>query len=133
MMKIYRPFLRLLLAAGIVIIPAVSAASPGQEKKGPKTESYLSQFLLFGTVFDKQGGLMPGAEIEVRRSNEKKVIQRAVSDRRGEFGIRVPMGAEYEVKVKAKGFAEQVRKVDARNGARLDMVFRMGPGEEKKK
>jgi len=91
------------------------------------------QFLIFGTVFEERGFALSGAEIAVRRAGKKKTRWRQYSDARGEFAVRVPPGAEYELTVKAKGYAEQTRKVDARKGAREDAVFRMQPAPGGKK
>ncbi len=122
------------LLAMCLLVAALSPPGAADDKqKKTRAEELQSQFLVFGTVFTAQGSLLPGAEIEVRRTGEKKVAGRAISDRRGEFGIRVPKGAEYELKVKIKGFAGQSRKVDARNGERADVVIRMTAEREKKK
>lgn len=99
------------------------AAENGQRKKGVHQEG----FLLFGTVFTVEGLALPGAEIRVCRSNERKARWEARSDRRGEFAVRVPQGAEYEMSVKGAGYQEQTQKIDARTGNRADLVFRLAP------
>jgi hypothetical protein len=104
---------------------AVVSAGAGEQHK--KRRGPADDFLIFGTVFTGQGFALPGARIEVRRSGEKKISGRAVSDRRGEFGIRVPAGAEYDVRIEAKGFARAERKVDGKIGMRFDFVERMEP------
>jgi len=109
------------LLAGVASAP--QAAADQKKKKQPLAE----QFLIFGTVFEESGRLLPGAELRVRRAGEKKVRWRARSDRRGEFGIRVPTGEKYELTVEAKGFEEQEHKIDAKNGTRVDLVLRMKP------
>lgn len=115
----------LVLLCSLVAVPArLQTAQPDEPKK---KQRLADQFLIFGTVFEESGFLLPGAEIRVSRAGEKKVGWRQYSDRRGEFGVRVPTGAEYELTVKAKGFEEQSRKVDARSGSREDLVFRMKP------
>ena len=101
---------------------APAAGAPGGQKSDPQ-----SQFVLFGTVFTEQGLALPGAAIRVRRAGEKKVRWEARSDRRGEFGVRVPRGAEYEMSVSAAGYQEHTRKIDARAGSREDLVFRLAP------
>lgn len=69
---------------------------------------------------------MPGAELRIRRSTEKKFRWQTVSNSRGEFAVRVKMGADYDVTVRAKGFAEQSVPLDAKTGDRYkDLVFRM--------
>jgi hypothetical protein len=105
----------------------------GAPDEPQKKTRLADQFLIFGTVFEESGFLLPGAEIQVRRAGEKKVRWRQISDRRGEFAVRVPPGAEYELAVKAKGYEEQSRKIDARTGNREDLIIRMKPLPEGKK
>jgi len=105
--------------------PATAAASSDRNKTQKKRLE--EEFLVFGTVFTEQGFALPGAAIRVRRAGERKVRWQARSDRRGEFGVRLPMGAEYEMTVTAEGYQDQARKVDARAGTRVDFVFRLSP------
>jgi len=116
------------------VVAMLAQPSGGVSDEQTKRPRPCEQFLIFGTVFQESGFLLSGAKIEVRRAGEKKVRWRQTSDRRGEFGVCVPPGAEYELTVKAKGFEEQSRKVDARVGKREDLVVRMKPlpGKDKK-
>lgn len=84
--------------------------SAGKQKR----PSYLEGFLLRGTVFTEQGFSVPDAELRIRRASEKKFRWSIRSDRRGEFAIRVPKGADYEISVRARGYQEQTRAVDAK-------------------
>ena len=95
--------------------PIVSAqsGSPGHD------------FLIFATVFTDHGFALPGARVHVRRADEKKAKWEATSDRQGEFAVRVPEGAEYEMTVEANGFKPEVRKIDARKDTRTDFTIRM--------
>ncbi|HEX9760034.1 MAG TPA: carboxypeptidase-like regulatory domain-containing protein [Candidatus Acidoferrales bacterium] len=131
----------ILLLGGVAYAPATPVQEKGaqekkEEKQEPKkgTRADDQRFLLFGTVFTPRGFALPGAKIEVRRAGEKKVRWSSYSDRLGEFAIRVPPGAEYEMTVTAKDFETMTRKVDATLGVREDMVFRMAgsPGGKKK-
>jgi hypothetical protein len=63
----------------------------------------------------------------VRRADEQKFRWEAISDRRGELGIRVKQGAEYELMIEARGFKPQTRKIDARGGNREDLTFQLEP------
>jgi hypothetical protein len=64
----------------------------------------------------------------MRKAREKKFRWESYTNSRGEFAVRVPQGADYELVVRAKGFAEQTRTVDAKNGmSEENMVFRMQP------
>lgn len=108
-----------------------NAAGHGQKKS--KQEEFENSFLFFGTVFTEQGFLLPGAEVKVRRTSERKTRWEAYSDVRGEFAVRVPKGDEYEIQIKAKGFSLMTRTVDSKVGGRQDMVFHMQPAPKGKK
>jgi hypothetical protein len=121
---ISRGFLRflilvLLLAAGV--IPGLPA---GDEKQG---DTHAHDFVIFANVFTERGFALPGAKVHVRRTDEQKFRWEAISDRRGELGVRVKQGAEYELMIEAHGFKPQARKIDARGGNREDLTFQMEP------
>lgn len=127
----------MLLSAGVLLAahapaagarvppPAVSRQQEQEKEKEKPKKTRVPRFVIFGTVFTAQGFALPGAEIRVRRAGEKKVRGEARSDRRGEFGVRVEPGFEYEVEVKAKEFAGETQKVDARTANRAELVFRL--------
>jgi carboxypeptidase family protein len=118
--------------------PQPSAAPPAgqtqtpQKNKKKKKHSHEYDFLLIGTVFTEKGFSLEGAELRVRRMTEVKFRWEARSDRRGEFALRVPQGADYEIVVLAKGFQVQTRTVDAKSGDREDLVFRLVPASQGK-
>jgi hypothetical protein len=119
--------------------PQPSAAPPaGQTTQTPeknekkKKHSHEHDFLLIGTVFTEKGFSLEGAALHVRRMTEVKFRWEARSDRRGEFAIRVPQGADYQIVVQAKGFQGQTRSVDAKSGDREDLVFRLVPASQGK-
>jgi len=120
----------LVVALAPAMAPAAAAAwpqqqpDPGKPEKGKQGPALV---VLRGTVFTEQGFALPGAQIRVRRAEEKKVRGKATADRRGEFGVRLRDGCEYEVTVEAKGYQTQARKFSAQPGATLNLVFRMQP------
>jgi hypothetical protein len=114
-----RAFTLLLLLA----IPAGFGQAAGQKQ----TQSHADDFLIFATLFDGRGFALPGAKVRVRRADEKKFRWEAISDRRGELGIRVKQGAEYEVTIEARGFQPQTRHVNAREGTQEELTVRMEP------
>ncbi len=123
---------------GILSFAAAGGVAAGRGQGGAagqtnKQEELEHQFVILGTVFIDPGFAYPGAQVRVRRAAERKVRWETRSDRRGEFAVRVPGGAEYEVAVSARCCAEVVRKVDARNGDRADLVFKLQPGPGAKK
>ena len=117
-------------AAAPAPAPAPQAESSSQHKP---TGHHGDDFLVRGTVFTPQGLALPGAELRIRRASEKKYRWQTVSNSRGEFAVRVKMGADYQVTVHSKGFPDQSQPVDAKTGERFkDMVFRMPQQEGKK-
>jgi Carboxypeptidase regulatory-like domain len=104
-------------------------AAPSTEsssKQSPSKSSHADDFLVRGTVFTPEGFALPGAELRIRRASEKKFRWDAASNSRGEFAVRVKMGADYEVVVRAKGYQEQSLAVNAASGERVkELVFRM--------
>ena len=89
--------------------------------------SHAHDFVIFCTVFTDRGFALPGARARVRRADEKKFRWEALSDRQGEFAIRVPRGVEYELAVEARGFKPEIRKIDARDGNQMDLTIQMEP------
>ncbi|HEY6129096.1 MAG TPA: carboxypeptidase-like regulatory domain-containing protein [Candidatus Acidoferrum sp.] len=113
--------------------PAPSAESSSKPNSNQSTSRHSNDFLVRGTVFTQDGFALPGAELRIRRSAEKKYRWQTVSNSRGDFAVRVKMGTDYEVTVRAKGFSEQSLPVDAKTGDRFkDLVFRLQHQEGKK-
>jgi len=118
--------------------PAPQAAptpeSSSSEKPKKQKYSHANDFLIFGTVFDPKGYAFPGAQLKIRRSNEKKFRWDDYTNSRGDFAFRVPQGSQYEMVVHAKGFADQTRDLDGKTGvSEARLVIRMEPGGGKKK
>lgn len=110
--------------------PATQSPSPAEstskQKPAPSAARHSDDFLVRGTVFTQEGFALPGAELRIRQTSGKQKRWQAVSNSRGDFAVRVKMGADYLVTVRAKGFAEQSAPVDAKTGDRYkDLVFRM--------
>ena len=137
--------LALILAAGAVSAPGrvrafgvgvQDPAPPAREpasaqqpaEKEPRKNSHANDFLIRGTVFNPQGMSLPGADLRIRRAGEKRFRWEVLTDRRGEFAVRVPEGSHYELVLRARGFEAQTRTVDAKAGARHeDVIFRVQP------
>lgn len=115
--------------------PAAPASTGSSSSKSPnKKYSHADDFLILGTVFTDKGYAFPGIEIRVRRSAEKKFRWETYANSRGEFAVRVPKGTDYEMLVRAKGFLDQTKPLDAKSGlSEARLVFRMEPGKESKK
>jgi hypothetical protein len=109
------------------------AANPAA-KQGGVRYSHANDFLIHGTVFNDKAISFPNVELRIRRAGEKKYRWQSHTNSRGEFAMRVPTGAQYEMVVNTKGFKEQVKAIDAKNGMNDEsVVFRMEPvtGEKK--
>jgi hypothetical protein len=109
--------------------PPASAAPPtAPAKPGKKKYSHANDFLIRGTVFTDKALSFPGVQLRIRKAGEKKFRWESYTNSRGEFAVRVPQGSDYEMVVRAKGFAEQTRTIDAKSGGNEEsMVFRMLP------
>jgi hypothetical protein len=104
-------------------LPTASSSKPAKTKY-----SHANDFLIRGTVFTDKALSFPGVELRIRRAGEKKFHWESYTNSRGEFAVRVPQGSDYELVVRAKGFAEQTRTVDAKTGGNEEsIVFRMQP------
>jgi hypothetical protein len=113
--------------------PASPSLAAPASKPGKKKYSHANDFLIHGTVFNDKAFSAPAVRLRIRRAGEKKFHWETYTDSRGEFAVRVPQGSGYEVVVRAKGFAEQTRTIDAKNGGEENVVFRMQPAAGDKK
>jgi hypothetical protein len=109
-----------------------AAAAPS--KPGKQKYSHKNDFLIRGTVFDEKALSSPGAQLRIRRVGEKKFRWDSYTNSRGEFAVRVPQGADYELVVHVKGFPDQTRTINAKNeDSQKNVVFRMQPAAGDKK
>jgi len=114
-------------------VPQTSAPADSAAANAAKHKHHLDDFLIHGTVFNDKALSLPGAQLRIRRADEKKFRWTAYTNSRGEFAIRVPPGADYEIIVQSKGFADATQKVNASNGLSDEtLVFRMELPERKK-
>jgi hypothetical protein len=111
-----------------------ASQTPATAKPQKQKYSHANDFLIIGTVFDPKGYAFSGAELRIRRSNEKKYRWESYTNSRGEFAVRVPQGSDYEMVIRAKGFTNQTRALDAKTGvSEARIVFRMEPAAGEKK
>jgi hypothetical protein len=113
--------------------PQTSAPADSSAANAAKHKHHLDDFLIHGTVFNDKALSLPGAQLRIRRADEKKFRWTTYTNSRGEFAIRIPPGADYEVVVQSKGFVDATQTVNASNGLSDEtMVFRMELPERKK-
>jgi hypothetical protein len=107
--------------------PQENPSAPAQ-KPGNKKSNRVPDFLIRGTVFNEKALSFPGAELRIRVAGEKKYRWETYTNSRGEFAVRVPSGADYEVLAHVKGFVDQTHNVGARNGRDEEtVVFLLQP------
>jgi hypothetical protein len=113
---------------------AAAAETPVPAKAQKQKYSHANDFLVVGTVFDPKGYAFPGVELQIRKNNEKKYRWDGYTNSRGEFAVRVPRGSDYEMVIRAKGFMDQTRRLDAKTAvSEARIVFRMEPAAGEKK
>jgi hypothetical protein len=114
--------------------PAEQTPAPAPSKPGKSNHNHADDFLVRGTVFNEKALSFPGVRVRIRRAGEKKFRWETYTNSRGEFAVRVPQGADYEIVVQMKGFVEQKRAVDAKTGGNYEsMAFRLEPDTGGKK
>jgi hypothetical protein len=114
--------------------PASQPQSSSSANSGRQKYSHANDFLIRGTVFTDKAVSFSGVQLRIRRAGEKKFRWEDRTNSRGEFAIRVPQGTQYEMVARAKGFTDQTRTIDARNGSsENNVVFRMEPAKKGQK
>jgi hypothetical protein len=114
--------------------PVMQTPTAAPVKPSKKKYSHVKDFLIRGTVFNEKALSFPGAQLRIRREGEKKFRWESFTNSRGEFAVRVPQGSNYEMVVRAKGFTEQTRRIEAKTGGNEEsLVFRMQPAPGGKK
>ncbi|HKW62276.1 MAG TPA: carboxypeptidase-like regulatory domain-containing protein [Candidatus Acidoferrum sp.] len=113
--------------------PPAASASPSQDssskdKPSKNKYSHLNDFLIRGTVFNEKALSFPDVELRLRKKADKKYKWQTYTNSRGEFAVRVPQGANYEILVHVKGFVDQTKTIEAKGGGNEEtVVFRMQP------
>jgi len=115
---------------GSATAPATQAAGTESSSAHKSKSSHANDLLIRGTVFNEHALALQGAKLRVRRSNEKKSRWATFSNFRGEFAVRVPQGADYEIAVESKGYAKQSQAIHAKAGIGEEKaIFHMEPAK----
>ena len=107
-----------------------------KDKPKKSSQTQLAFGVIAGTVFRPPGFALPGAEVVITPQSEppegiKIPKQKAVSDARGEFAVRVPaVPMKYTVDVKSSGYKEQQKAVQIEGEQRKDLTFELEPARE---
>ena len=71
---------------------------------------------------------MQGVRLRIQRADAKKPHWETATNFRGEFAVRVPPGADYQIAAEIKGFAKQSQAVNGKDGAAEEkVIFHMEP------
>ena len=118
------------LAASLAIILAAFLSPPQTLKAEQEKEKPYA--LLRGTVFTAGGLALPGIPVTIKVKNESKPKWRAVSDGRGEFAVRLPVGHQtYEVSTRSKEHEDQTKTVEIHESESVNVIFRLALKEKK--
>lgn len=106
----------------------LATSSLADKDKNESENKKLDYALIFGTLWSADSRPVQGATIKIRRSDQKKPKWELVSDRRGEFAQRVPVGkADYivwaEVPKKKGHLAETTVHIE--ENERVDINLRL--------
>jgi hypothetical protein len=121
-------FPALALVAGQDTPTSTGGQTSGSESSSSKKSKHIpaQDLLIRGTVFNEHNFALQGATLKLRRASDKKNHWQTASNSRGEFAIRVPHGATYEMVAEHKGYATQTLEVGEKDGDR-NVVFHMEP------
>ena len=109
-----------------MLLCAVVATAGAKKKRTSQPQALVS-----GTVFQKSGRLLPGAKVTVVDEEGKPKRVRRITDRRGEFAIRVPAGrSRYRVTAQAKGFQSQEKTVEIYESEKVTVNFQLPPNQK---
>jgi hypothetical protein len=111
--------------AAVALLLAAAALLPGTVSAGKKEEKPYA--LISGTVWAPDSRPAWGVKVKIRRADQNKAKWEAVSDRRGEFAVRVPAGAADYIltaDLKTKGPKPEA-KVHVENDERVDVSLHL--------
>ncbi len=122
--------MRTQLAASLAVILAALLFAPRALKAEKEKEK--PHVLLRGTVFTAGGLALPGVLLTIKVKDSRKAKWRAVSDRRGEFAVRLPVGHQtYEVSTHSDEHENQTKTVEIAQQESVNVIFRLSPKDEK--
>jgi Carboxypeptidase regulatory-like domain len=103
-------------------------ATPESSSTTKGKRSHANELLIRGTVFNEHGIAMRGVKLRIQRGDAKKPRRETYSNFRGEFAVRVPKGADYQIAAEITGFAKQSQAVNGKDGAAEEkIIFHLEP------
>ena len=112
-----RQWARAFLLLAALALPALLTLSAADKPSQARA-------VVAGSVFDSDGRSLPGCKVTVVSESDPKQKQQALTDRRGEFAVRVPVG-RYAISVTAKGFQAQQKTVQVEEGEKSNATFQL--------
>lgn len=85
------PFVFALLLSTLSALPVTAGNAPAPQGSYSSKNDYA---LIYGTVWGPDDRPVAGVPIKIRRASDKKAKWELMSDRRGEFAQRVPVGTQ---------------------------------------
>lgn len=108
-----------LLLPGLLVASVLAFPLGAKEKPKPHA-------LLLGSIFTAEGLSLPGVPVTITLKAARKPRWRAVSDRRGEFAIRLPAGrATYEVTTHSKEHQNETKTVEIYGEESVSIIFQL--------
>lgn len=116
-------------AAPLLVAQETFAAPAGKKDQNDQKKAKYDYALIYGTVWDQNNHPIYGVPIKIRRADQKKAKWELVSDHRGEFAQRVPVGkADYvvwaDIKV-PKGQQRPETKAHIEDNERIDVSLHL--------
>lgn len=102
----------------MLLSAAPLAAKKKNKKKKGKGQEPRNLGLLAGTVFTPEGRSAPGVKVMAHAVEDDSIRLEGVTDYRGEFALRAPVGDDaaqgrtYRVAAEAKGFARVEKEAE---------------------
>ena len=99
-----------------------SSSSSSSSRRKP-----IPSFLIIGTVFNENAFSLPGVQVRIRRTDEKKFRWETYTNSRGEFAVRVPPGYDYEVVTRMKSYEDQSQSVSSKADVQQRLSIKLEP------
>jgi hypothetical protein len=116
------------VSRALLVVTLLSAcAAAGATSDGSAQKTRQPDFLVYATVYNDRGFTVPNARARMSVAGENKWRWETTSDGQGEFALHVPEGAQYDLRVDAKGYESLTQGVDATQTDRDDLGLHLVP------
>jgi uncharacterized protein YceK len=111
----------------LVMLLSMCAVAAAHARPAQGQGSHPAIMVLHATVFSSQGYGVQYARVRLRRDAETKWRWETATDDEGEFALHVPQGAQYVLRVDAKGFQPLTQNIDGADGDDVELTLRLIP------